>query len=302
MKPEVKKVKTLTGHQGSVYTILEGWKLGELISAGSEKFVARWAFESSEDAEILARSVGVVYSLLYLETQNILLLGNDQGGIHVIDLTLGQEVRYLFAHTKGIFDLKLHPTKTFVYAAGGDGKLSCWNYLTWDCVFETQLCDAKLRQIQISPDLKSLAVACGDSYIRLLSNEDFHVISEIQAHKSSVNSLCFSPDGRHLISGGKDAMLEFRSYPEMELLKSIPAHNFAIYSIVFHPEGKWFATGSRDKTIKIWDPIAFEFLLRIDREHFDGHVNSVNKLVWLKHKNYLASAGDDRSVMIWEVN
>ena len=108
--------------------------------------------------------------------------------------------------------------------------------------------------------------------------------------------------------------------------QSIPAHNYAIYSIVFSPDGKYFATASRDKTIKIWDANNLNVLSRINKESFDGHINSVNKLMWTTSPksspresvlsrdqkglsnspagvvgSYLISASDDRKVMVWEI-
>ena len=120
------------------------------------------------------------------------------------------------------------------------------------------------------------------------------------AHTLSANCICYSPDGALILTGGRDAHLNIWDAKTYTRIKSIPAHNFAIYDIVFSPDAKLFATASRDKTIKIWDAETFELQVRINKENFEGHVNSVNKLIWTE--NYLLSTGDDRSVMVWEVN
>ena len=104
------------------------------------------------------------------------------------------------------------------------------------------------------------------------------------------------------MSGGKDAHLNFWDVKSYSLLKSVPAHNFAIYDITFSPDHKLFATASRDKTLKIWDFKTMELLVRINKENFDGHVNSVNKLYWSTFNDYLISAGDDKSLIIWKID
>ena len=122
------------------------------------------------------------------------------------------------------------------------------------------------------------------------------------AHEFSVNLVKYHPNGKYLLSGGRDAHLKIWDIKnDYELVKSIPAHNYAIYSIAFSPDNKLFATASRDKTFKLWDAENFDFLLRVNKENFDGHVNSVNAIFWSNYNNYLISAGDDRTIMLWEV-
>ncbi|HQF28656.1 MAG TPA: WD40 repeat domain-containing protein, partial [Bacteroidia bacterium] len=57
---------------------------------------------------------------------------------------------------------------------------------------------------------------------------------------------------------------------------------------------------SRDKTVKIWDPESLEVIIRLEKQEADGHVNSVNKLLWLNNTDLL-SAGDDRSIALWKM-
>ncbi|MEX1188840.1 MAG: WD40 repeat domain-containing protein [Bacteroidia bacterium] len=298
----MKKITELEGHQAALYTLAEGFSGHEILSAGSERFVANWDLNKSDLAEVIAKANGVIYSLLPIPEFGLLLLGNDQGGIHVVDMAKKQELRYLLAHKAGIFDLSLQKDKGIIYACGGDGLLSVWDLKSFECMQTIACGSGKLRQMALSPKGDLLAIACGDNQIRLLDTETNQIINSWKAHEMSVNSVCFSPSGDVLLSGGKDAYLNVWNVNTQEKLKSIPAHNFAIYSIVFHPEGNLFATGSRDKTVKIWDAENFEFLLRIDKEMFGGHSHSVNKLIWLKEKQLLISAGDDRRIIVWEVN
>jgi WD40 repeat protein len=96
--------------------------------------------------------------------------------------------------------------------------------------------------------------------------------------------------------------LNIWSVENYELIKSIPAHNWAIYDIVFSPDATLFATASRDKTVKIWDAKTYQVLKRITKLNFEAHTHSVNKLIWSTYRNYLVSVGDDKMVMIREVN
>jgi WD40 repeat protein len=297
----VRKINELEGHQAALYTISEGFQKDELLSAGSERFVAKWNLNQPDLAEVIAKASGVIYSLLRIPELNLLLVGNDQGGIHVVDISQKLEIRYLLAHKKGVYDVCLSADKSTLYAAGGDGQLSIWDMGSFECTQTINCGSLKLRQLALSPEGDILAIACGDSYIRILDTKTNEIISQWKAHEMSVNALCFTPSGDVLLSGGKDAYLNIWDAKSHVKIHSIPAHNYAIYSIVMQPEGKLFATGSRDKTVKLWDVSSYEFLLRLDREKWLGHTHSVNKLLW-SEPNLLISAGDDRRIILWEIN
>ncbi len=301
MNLEVQKITELEGHQAALYTIAGGFSEAEVLSAGSERFVAQWDLNRPELAEVIAKASGVIYSLLAIPHEELLLLGNDQGGIHVVNTSKKLEIRYLLAHKVGVFDLCLSHDKKVLYACGGDGILSIWDLKSFECMQTIACGSGKLRQVALSPKGDLLAIACGDGQIRLLDTKKNELIKAWNAHDMSCNAVCFSPSGDVLLSGGKDAHLNIWDVSTLKLKHSIPAHNFAIYSIVFHPDGKLFATGSRDKTLKIWDAESFEFLIRIDKGKFGCHSHSVNKLVWLKHNDFLLSAGDDRRIIVWQV-
>jgi WD40 repeat protein len=104
-----------------------------------------------------------------------------------------------------------------------------------------------------------------------------------------------------LLSGGKDGFLNIWSCKNFELIKSLPAHNFALYGICFHPNENIFATASRDKSIKIWDAETIDVLAKLDAKK-GGHLNSVNRIYWSNYNNYLVSTGDDKTIIIWDIN
>ena len=301
MNISVKKITEAEGHRAAIYTLSESFKENEFLSAGSERFVASWDLEHIETAHVAAKAAGVIYSLLALPEYQLLLTGTDQGNIHVIDVHKNQEIKNIIAHEAGVFDLLQVQHKSEVISAGADGTMQVWSLPDFKLVKSLKLSDGKIRQLALSAQNNLIAAACADGIIRLIDSSNYEIIREFQAHNMAVNTVCFSPQGDVLLSGGKDAMLNVWSLPETKLIKSIPAHNYAIYSIVFHPAGKWFATGSRDKTIKIWNPDDYSFLIRIEKEIHGGHINSVNKIIWSRFNNYLISAGDDRRIIVWEI-
>jgi WD40 repeat protein len=294
----VKKITELTGHNGALYSLEDSEIKDCIFSGGSDKIIAKWNLGILQVEKFTAQLPGIIYSLCYIEEKKILLVGTSEGKIHVIDLLQKREIKTLQNHIGPVFDIKYN---TRIISVGGDGVLSITAIENFNTISLVKVSSAKLRMAAILGD--SVAIACGDGAIRIIDLNTSEIKNEFHAHTGSVYSLKFSPDGKRLFSGGKDAHLNiwelFRE--NWVKAKSIPAHNYAIYSIVFSPDGKYFATASRDKTIKIWSTNTSEVLVRIDKEQFNGHINSVNKLLWNKYNNYLISTGDDRKIMVWEI-
>ena len=170
-----------------------------------------------------------------------------------------------------------------------------------------KLSQKKVRSIDFNETTSEVAVALGDSNILIFDLHTLEHKKDFIAHQLAekvvgANIVRYSPDGKFLLTGGRDAHLNIWKVEDYELVKSIPAHNWAIYDIVFNPDATLFATASRDKTIKIWDAKTYQILKRITKENFEAHTHSVNKLIWSPYHNYLVSVGDDKMVMIREVN
>jgi WD40 repeat protein len=302
IKMKVKKIHTFTGHNGSVYTLQKGISESLFFSGSSDKFVALWNLETDEAEKFAAQFPSIIYSLCHIPEKKLLLVGTSAGSVHVLDLEKKEELKILQHHTAALFDIKYSAVTNCFYTAGGDGNIAECSLETLSLIRIKKLCNEKIRSIDIHPSSTEIAVAAGDCSIRIFDLITLEEKFKFIAHSLSSNIARYSPEGSLLLSGGRDAHLNIWDSKNYALIKSIPAHNFAIYDIVFSPDSKLFATASRDKTLKIWDAETFEMQVRINKENYEGHVNSVNKLLWSKHNNYLISCGDDRQIMVWEIS
>lgn len=288
---------TLSGHTSSIYTV--AGQGGHLYTTGGDGLVVQWDIaHPTADGVLLARMGLQIFSMAVLPG-NKLLLGQMQGGIHVVDLEAKQETRHLALHQQGVFDLL--PVAGHFLAAGGDGVLSLWRADDCQLGKKISLADASLRALALSPDGKTLAVGSSDHGIYLLQYPQLNILTKLTGHENSVFSVCFSPDGRYLLSGSRDAhLMVWEVANNYKQLHRIPAHLFTLNHIAYSPNGKLFATAGRDKDVKIWDAHNFQLLKVLDRHKLQGHINSVNRLYW--HQDYLVSVSDDRTVKLWKVD
>lgn len=303
MSLRISKAAQLTGHTGAVYALENSPEKNNFYSGGSDGIVAQWDLANPDTGEPLARVNNVIYSLKLIAAKKLLLIGQDAGGIHVIDLATRKEIRLLQFHTAAVFDLNYAAHHDLLFSAAGNGTLAITGLTDFAAIKSIKLGNEKLRNIAINNSQTAIAIGCGDGSIAVFDLPALTLKKRWMAHKESfsVNALHYSADDSILFSGSRDAHLNiFDAKNNYSPVKSIPAHNYAIYSIVFSEDKKYFATASRDKTIKIWNADSLEILARLDKEKQDGHLNSVNKLLWKDET--LISASDDRSLIVWNVN
>ncbi len=286
-----------TGHQAAVYCVAPALQDGFFLSGGSDTHVIEWDLSEQMNPRIIARSAGVIYSLLALRETSLLFIGNNQGGIHVVDVEEKRELHYWMAHQTGVFDLKWMPHTREIWAAGADGVLSIWDADRLENKALIKLSNQKIRKIEASADRSQVALACSDGKIYLLDAD--RTLETLNPEADAVNALAFSPNGNWLLSGTKNAHLQVWDWPNRKLVEQIPAHNFALYGIQFTEDGRHFITISRDKTIKLWDAESFGVMQRVDKET-SGHLNSVNSGFYDPNSGMFISGSDDRSVMAWK--
>lgn len=294
--PQVRLIKTLTGHQGSIYKLLT-LPDGSLLSAGSEGIIAQWQPEQSDDAAVFAKTPASVYAMSLLYGSTILAVGTEAGSIHFIDTAARQELKILQLHKAQIFDLAISESLFLGFSAGGDGQLAVFDTRSLNIIMIKQLYTGKIRKIKISNSGDSVAIAGGDETIRIFSLPEMEEITVFQAHLGSANALLWSPDDTYLWSGGRDAHIRIWDTKSFRAVREIPAHNYAVYDFLQLPESELIISASRDKTVKLWNTDG-EFVLRLNAEQFNGHKNSVNTLCALQDEKW-ATAGDDRLIKVW---
>ncbi|MCU0433769.1 MAG: WD40 repeat domain-containing protein [Bacteroidia bacterium] len=300
-EPVIRKRYSLTGHSGAVYALTQGFTPGQILSGSSDRFIASWNMETGAQDGFTAQLPAPVYSLLNLREKQLLLAGTGAGSVHFIDTEKRSEIKILQLHTAAVFDLLAAPAHGLFFSAGGDGQLAVGDVDTLELLKIRKLCTGKVRGLALHPQGNLLAVASGDGNVRIFELPAVTEIACFAAHAQSANCVSWAPDGSFLLSGGKDAHLNVWN-ENFERIESIPAHNYAIYSIAWSPDGNYFATGSRDKTVKIWDPATRNIIVRLNRERFNGHHNSVNRLLWTDYHDLLISTGDDRALLAWEIH
>ena len=295
---QVKKQHTLTGHKDCLYTLCR-YNDSVFFSAGGDGMVVRWDLNDPETGQMIVKVPSSVYAMAFSEKHNLLVVGQNFSGIHLIDVEKKEEVGSLKITDASIFDIQVNDE--FIYVGTGSGELLQidWNL---NITRSIKLSEVSVRTLAISPRGDEIAVGSSDYQIRILDSKNLETKKEFKAHEISVFSLRYHPQMPVLISTSRDARFKVWDIDnDYQLVEEVVGHMYAINHLDFSPDEKYFATCSMDKSVKVWDAQEFRLLKVIDKARHAGHATSVNKLLWMDYHNWLVSCSDDRTISVWEI-
>ncbi|WP_293788867.1 WD40 repeat domain-containing protein [uncultured Pedobacter sp.] len=296
----LKHIKTLPGHQNPVYALAHSDQDELFFSAGNDKGIVEWSLAEMAFVKVKMPVQSSVYCLHFFNHQ--VFVGERSGAFSVYDLKEQKVIVRINAHIKPIFDIQTVKSKNELITTGEDGTVAVWSLNDFKEIYRFQAAYDTVRTIAIAPDEMEIAFGCKDHLVKIYSLLDYSLKQILEGHKLPVTALAYHPESRYLISGSRDAQLKIWRLPDYELIQTVPAHMFTIYDIAFHPTRPYFATSSQDKSIKLWDAENFKLykILSLEKAGI-GHTHSINKIIWSNDGRYLISTGDDRQVMVWEM-
>jgi WD40 repeat protein len=296
---QVKKLHTITGHNDCIYT-LQGSPEAEIFFSGAgDGMIVRWNLKDTENGEVIAKLPNSVYALLYDRFSELLIAGHNYEGIHLLDWKNKKENGSLQLTKAAIFDIQ--PFENKLVVASGDGVINMINTAQLTIAAKVQATDKSARTIAVHEKLGEIAVGYSDHFIRVFDS-NLKLKAEWKGHENSVFTLRYIPESAFLVSGSRDARLKVWDMKSgYKQAAEVVAHMYAINHIEFSPNGKHFVTCSMDKSIKVWDTEELKLLKVIDKSRHAGHGTSVNKLLWTSYNNQLLSAGDDRTISVWNI-
>jgi WD40 repeat protein len=89
-----------------VYTLQPSSKSNIVFSAAGDGMVAMWDLEQPESGKLIARLSNSVYALHYHPDSNLLIVGHNYDGIHLLDWEQQKEVGSLQITAAAIFDIQ----------------------------------------------------------------------------------------------------------------------------------------------------------------------------------------------------
>ncbi|MBD2490469.1 WD40 repeat domain-containing protein [Aulosira sp. FACHB-615] len=282
----------LNGHQDAATGVNFRPDGKQVVSAGKGDLLYFW---SPKGNLLFTRKTnqGSVYGMSFSpDGQTIASAGGDYT-IRLWDAN-GKELRILRGHQDRVNNVSFSPDGQTIASASDDQTAKLWS-LDGKQQKTLQGHKGRVLGVSFSPDGKIIATSGDDQTVKLWG-VDGKELRTLRRHTDRVWNVKFSPDGKTIASASADGTIKLWSLEE-KLIKTLKGHTAAVLDVSFSPDGKaMIASASSDKTIKLWRTGGT--LITTLR----GHQSEVNAVNFSPDGKFLASAGKDRLVLLWNVS
>jgi WD40 repeat protein len=267
--------------------------------------VSLWSAGSSERVRILAHHRGKANAVAFSPDGRWLAsIGDD--GIIVLSSVSTAAQRSLSGSGSAIVGIAFSPDGRFLASGDNDGEVRLWQ-VEGDEERVLGRHPGRVFYLAFSADghyLVSRTIAGSDGFDARIWDVATAHRRALRCHQDAVFEVVFSPDGRHMATGSADnsvCLWDLRAGTSRKLT----VRDGIIYSVAFSVDGTKLASASFDGTVELWDVGAcgasiFDAACAPAARILAGHHGAVWMAAFSRDGRWLASAGADATVRLWD--
>jgi WD40 repeat protein len=319
---------TLEGHTGRVNLALWSPDGTSLATAGEDGTIRLWNAAHGELLRSIDTNIGFVSTLVWSPNSVRLVSGHADGSMRVWETASGKLLEILSGHQGLISDLKWSPVGDRLVSTDNNGDVRVWNAApstAWR-LYPPQAArggDWTVQGASWSSDGRYLALAGGDLFGDV-TEPPFFAIWDVQNNRLMMENLgdalrlngrdaYFSPDDQAILYVGLGTFPDFSAFATVyvfdahsgEIIRTFtPDGETLTRSVAWSPDGSQVATGMLNfgplaNQIVIWDYQSGKKITNL--VHSEIQNVGINYVEWSPDGSKFASASDDSTVRVWDV-
>ncbi|HEY0566000.1 MAG TPA: WD40 repeat domain-containing protein [Terriglobales bacterium] len=311
----VRPVRTIQ-HSAQVWSVAFSPDGALVASASVDKTVKLTRVADGVVIAVLQHPEGVTWAAFSPEGNTLATTSYDRI-VRLWRVSDGTLLQALHGHSGTPWSVAFSPDGQRLASAGEDKSIVIWNVR--DGSRERVLTGHALNiwSVAFSPTGKWIASGSFDHTAKLWDAESGTLVRTFVGHSQAIVRIAFSPDGSVLATGGDDSRVSLWQVSSGALIRSLDTSPRHVDAVAFSPDGKYLASGGHDKGLlgelvqnilgekhaggrgestRIWR-VSDGALLQT----LAAHDNDVLSLAFSPDGDYLASASEDHTAIVWRI-
>jgi small GTP-binding protein len=306
--PGIKLLRTLRGHEDTVYGLAFDPTGNTLASGSADHQVRLWQTASGKHLKTILGHEDSVVSVAFDPLGRRLASASDDGNVKIWDMATGKLIHTLNERRSLVKSVAFDSTGSKLASANFQGVVQIWDAASGNLLRTLEGHQGTIHSVVFDPKGEVLATGSSDQTVKLWKVVSGELLRTLEGHHGAIYSVVFDPKGEMLATGSSDQTVKLWDVASGKLLRTLEGHTAFIKCVTFSKDGIFLASKSSDDTVRIWRCDTWDLAAVIPEP---SSKSWPPKIVFHPTRPLLASVGSepystqlqsDRVIHLWGIN